>query len=148
MPEHKPGHAPSAFNAHDPPELDKILDCVHCGFCLPTCPTYVVLGNEMDSPRGRIYLMRSATEGRIGLAGSFQEHMHLCLVCRACETVCPSGVQFGSLMERARWQGERQQASRLSDRVFRHFVLETFTNRKRLDIRNWGRVSSWEQNST
>ena len=112
--------------------MERILDCVHCGFCLPTCPTYVVLGNEMDSPRGRIYLMRSAAEGRIGIGGSFHEHMNLCLVCRACETACPSGVQFGPLMERARSQVERYHASRVSDRVFRKFILETFTNRKRL----------------
>ncbi len=88
--------------------MDKILDCVHCGFCLPTCPTYVVLGNEMDSPRGRIYLMRSAAEGRIGIGESFVKHMNLCLVCRACETACPSGVEFGHLMEAARGQVERK----------------------------------------
>jgi len=112
--------------------MERILDCVHCGFCLPTCPSYVVLGNEMDSPRGRVYLMRTAAEGRIGLGGGFEQHMNLCLLCRACETACPSGVQFGPLMERARWQVERQHASRLSDRLLRRFILETFTNRARL----------------
>jgi len=66
---------PGAFDRHDPPEMEKLLDCVHCGFCLPTCPTYLVLGNEMDSPRGRIYLMRSAAEGRVGISDSFVEHM-------------------------------------------------------------------------
>ena len=99
---------PGAFDPLDPPSMDKILDCVHCGFCLPTCPTYLVLGNEMDSPRGRIYLMRSAAEGRIGIGDSFVKHMNLCLVCRACETACPSGVEYGHLIEAARGQVERQ----------------------------------------
>jgi len=75
------------------------LDCVHCGLCLPSCPTYRVLGNEMDSPRGRIYLMRAFAEGRSEITPSFQEHMFRCLDCRACETACPSGVQFGHMME-------------------------------------------------
>ncbi len=112
--------------------MERLLDCVHCGFCLPTCPSYAVLGNEMDSPRGRIYLMRTAAEGRIRVGGSFQDHMSLCLLCRACETACPSGVQFGPLMERARWQVERQHASGTSDRLFRSIILQTFTNRRRL----------------
>jgi glycolate oxidase iron-sulfur subunit len=114
--------------------MEKILDCVHCGFCLPTCPTYLVLGNEMDSPRGRIYLMRSAVEGRIGIEESFARHMGLCLVCRACETACPSGVQFGSLMETARGQIERKYSHPLSDRIFRKLILDTFTNRKLLGL--------------
>ena len=121
-----------AFDRLDPPETEKILDCVHCGFCLPTCPTYLVLGNEMDSPRGRIYLMRSAAEGRIGIEESFARHMSLCLVCRACETACPSGVEFGSLMETARGQVERKYSHGLSDRIFRRLILDTFTNRKLL----------------
>ena len=124
----------SAFDHVDPPEMEKILDCVHCGFCLPTCPTYLVLGNEMDSPRGRIYLMRSAAEGRIGIGESFAQHMSLCLVCRACETACPSGVQYGSLMEAARGQVERHYTHRLSDRIFRKFVLDVFTNRRLLGL--------------
>ena len=124
----------SAFDGVEPPDTEKILDCVHCGFCLPTCPTYLVLGNEMDSPRGRIYLMRSAAEGRIGIGESFVKHMNLCLVCRACETACPSGVQFGRLMEAARGQIERHHTHRLSDRVFRRFVLDVFTNRRLLGL--------------
>lgn len=123
---------PSAFDRVEPPDMEKMLDCVHCGFCLPTCPTYLVLGNEMDSPRGRIYLMRSAAEGRIGIGESFARHMQLCLVCRACETACPSGVQFGNLMESARGQVERHYSHRLSDRIFRKFVLDVFTNRRLL----------------
>jgi glycolate oxidase iron-sulfur subunit len=125
---------PGAFDPLDPPSMDKILDCVHCGFCLPTCPTYLVLGNEMDSPRGRIYLMRSAAEGRIGIADSFVKHMNLCLVCRACETACPSGVEFGHLMETARGQVERRYEYRFADRVFRKFILRTFTDRTLLRL--------------
>jgi glycolate oxidase iron-sulfur subunit len=125
---------PSAFDPLDPPSMDKILDCVHCGFCLPTCPTYLVLGNEMDSPRGRIYLMRSAAEGRIGIGDSFVKHMNLCLVCRACETACPSGVEYGHLIEAARGQVERQYEYRFTDRVFRKFILRTFTDRRLLRL--------------
>ncbi len=95
------------FDPIDPPDRDKILDCVHCGLCLPTCPTYVELGTEMDSPRGRIYLIRQIDEGRLGFTGSVVDHLYKCLVCRACETACPSGVRFGSIMERARAQVER-----------------------------------------
>src|SRR5947209_5556952 len=94
----------SAFDQIDPPDAELQLDCVHCGFCLPTCPTYLVLGNEMDSPRGRIYLIRAASEGKIGISDNFVRHMNLCLLCRACETACPSGVKFGFLMESARGQ--------------------------------------------
>lgn len=123
-----------AFDALDPPAMDKLSDCVHCGFCLPTCPTYVVLGNEMDSPRGRIYLMRSATEGRASISESFVKHMNLCLVCRACETACPSGVQYGHLIEAARGQVERHYTHGLADRIFRRFILHTFTDRRLLRL--------------
>src|SRR2546426_10779303 len=85
--------AASAFDQIDPPDAELQLDCVHCGFCLPTCPTYLVLGNEMDSPRGRIYLIRSASEGKIGISDNFVKHMNLCLLCRAYETDCPSGLK-------------------------------------------------------
>src|ERR1051326_4523190 len=78
------------------------LDCVHCGLCLPSCPTYRVLGSEMDSPLGRIYLMRAFDEGRAQITPTFEEHMFRCLDCRACETACPSGVHFGEMMERMR----------------------------------------------
>jgi glycolate oxidase iron-sulfur subunit len=78
--------------------------CIHCGFCLPTCPTYAVLGVEMDSPRGRIYQMQAVADGRMTITPEFVEHMYCCLGCRACETACPSGVQFGKLIEAAREQ--------------------------------------------
>src|SRR5438046_1915321 len=84
-------------------ETNKLyLDCIHCGLCLSSCPTYRVLGSEMDSPRGRIYLMRALDEGRTKITDSFIEHMFRCLDCRACETACPSGVHFGQMMEEMR----------------------------------------------
>ena len=122
----------SAFDSVDRPDTETYLDCIHCGFCLPTCPTYLTLGNEMDSPRGRIYLIRAASEGRIGISDSFVKHMNLCLVCRACETACPSGVKFGHLMEAARGQIERNYTYRPSERRLRRFILDTFTDSERL----------------
>ncbi len=77
----------------------RFLDCVHCGLCTAACPTYVELGDENDSPRGRIYLMRAVTDGRLDLTEPVRRHLDLCLDCRACETACPSGVQYGRLIE-------------------------------------------------
>ena len=88
--------------------MDGLRTCVHCGICLPQCPTFRVLGEEMDSPRGRIYLMRAAAEGRIGLTPTLARHLDLCLGCRACETACPSGVPFGQLLEATRGQLARR----------------------------------------
>lgn len=85
----------------DGPKLDYelVLDCVHCGLCTASCPTYVETGNEGDSPRGRIYLMRQVIDGRLDLDDDVKRHLDLCLNCRACETACPSGVQYGRLIE-------------------------------------------------
>ncbi len=80
-------------------DYELFLDCVHCGLCTSACPTYVELGTEMDSPRGRIYLMRAVTDGRTDLTAEVRRHLDLCLDCRACESACPSGVQYGKLIE-------------------------------------------------
>jgi len=88
---------------HEQKLLDlRALDCVHCGLCLPACPTYSLTGNEAASPRGRIYLMRAFAEKRLDIAVDTIDEVDRCLVCRACETVCPSGVQFGEMMELTR----------------------------------------------
>jgi len=87
--------------------LQGTLDCVHCGMCLPACPTYRETGRETSSPRGRIYLMRAVAEGRLPLGDALAEEAYLCLGCRACETACPSGVRFGSLLEHTRGSVER-----------------------------------------
>src|SRR5712691_9313556 len=85
-------------------DYELFLDCVHCGLCTSACPTYVELGTEMDSPRGRIYLMRAVTDGRLDLDSNVRRHLDLCLDCRACESACPSGVQYGKLIEPFRVQ--------------------------------------------
>jgi len=86
---------------------ERTLDCVHCGLCLPTCPTYRETGRESSSPRGRIYMLRAVAENRAPLSDAISEEAYLCLGCRACETACPSGVQFGSMLERARAEIDR-----------------------------------------
>ena len=105
-------------------EYDKFLDCVHCGLCLPACPTYTELGVEMDSPRGRIHLMRAYADGRIELTDHFEKHMDGCLDCRACETACPAGVHYGSLVEAARAEIAEKRPRSVVDRFLRKLVFE------------------------
>ena len=99
--------------------VEGVNQCVHCGLCLASCPTFAELGTEMDSPRGRIFLVKSLAEGRIGLSDPTVEHLSLCLDCRACETVCPAGVPYGQLIEAAKAEIERQRPGGLGRRAFR-----------------------------
>ena len=99
--------------------VEGVNQCVHCGLCLAYCPTFSELGTEMDSPRGRIYLIKSLAEGRIGLSDSTAEHLSLCLDCRACETVCPAGVPYGRLIEAAKAEMERRRPGGPLRRLFR-----------------------------
>lgn len=112
------------------PEFQDLLQqCIHCGLCLQACPTYSVFGSETDSPRGRISLMRAASEGRIDLSGAFQEHIDLCLGCRSCETACPSGVQYGVLLEQTRQSLEHANPPGFIERLIRWFSLKQFLPR-------------------
>ena len=105
------GTARIPFAGADIPSEAVISTCVHCGLCLPSCPTYRETGLEMFSPRGRIYLMKAVADGRIGLESAvFQEQMSACLNCRACEAVCPSGVEYGQILEASRTQIEQARA--------------------------------------
>src|SRR5215212_7710331 len=122
----------SAFDQHNPPDPELIADCVHCGFCLPTCPTYALWGEEMDSPRGRIQLMKMASEGGVQLNDTVVPHIDRCLGCMACVTACPSGVQYDKLIEATRAQVERNYPRSLSDRLFRRMLFELFPYPKRM----------------
>jgi len=123
---------PSAFDAHHPPSAEIIDKCVHCGFCLPVCPTYVLWGQEMDSPRGRIYLMKLAAEGAAQINPKWVSHFDTCLGCMACMTACPSGVDYGKLIEATRAQIERNFSRSSTEKRHRHFLFETFTRPDRL----------------
>src|SRR5688500_15655121 len=99
--------------------VEGVNQCVHCGLCLAYCPTFSELGTEMDSPRGRIFLIKSLAEGRIGLGDATVDHLSLCLDCRACETVCPAGVPYGQLIEAAKAELERGSPGGFVRRGFR-----------------------------
>jgi glycolate oxidase iron-sulfur subunit len=107
---------------------EKFFDCVHCGLCLPFCPTYAELGTEMDSPRGRILTMRALQEGRFDLDADVVRHLDLCLGCRACETACPSGVQYGALIEGVRPFIEENFKRPLLERLKRRAINMIFPN--------------------
>ena len=125
---------PSNFDSHKAPETALIEDCVHCGFCLPACPTYVLWGEEMDSPRGRIYMMKKSAQGDAPLDQRFRQHMDNCLGCMACMTACPSGVQYNKLIEDTRAQVERNIPRSTADSFFRRLLFATFPYVKRLRL--------------
>jgi len=121
-----------AWDEHRPPDPELIKDCVHCGFCLPTCPSYLVFEDEMDSPRGRIVLMRVGHEPGTEVSPEMRTHFDRCLGCMACVTACPSGVQYDKLLEQVRPQLERQLPADLPDRAVRTAVFALFTHPGRL----------------
>jgi glycolate oxidase iron-sulfur subunit len=120
------------FDAHHAPDPALINTCVHCGFCLPACPTYVLWGQEADSPRGRIHLMRIASEEGAPLTPEWVHHFDTCLGCMSCMTACPSGVDYSKLIEATRAQIERRHARSLADRLHRWLLFNLFPRPDRL----------------
>ncbi len=123
------------FKFVDPPEYSEIMKCTHCGLCLNQCPTYRVLGWEMDSPRGRIRQMRGVAEKSREVTLEFAEHMDVCLACRACQTACPANLNFGEMVEAARAQALQTLPQRPLSRALRWLVFEQlFPHPRRLDF--------------
>ncbi|MBM2620019.1 4Fe-4S dicluster domain-containing protein [Actinoplanes sp. LDG1-06] len=125
--------AGQAFDEFHPPRADLIADCVHCGFCLPTCPTYSLWGNEADSPRGRIYLMNEGITGE-PMSESMVEHFDACLGCMSCVTACPSGVKYDRLIEDTRAQVERRFTRGRGDALLRKAIFAVFPYPRRLRL--------------
>lgn len=121
---HDPYLKPPAGTEKDAPSWELLSTCVHCGLCLNHCPTYKVLQNEMDSPRGRIYQVLQVNEGKMALGDTFVEHIDRCLGCVACEIACPSGVKYGRIVERARAQIEQGYKRPLIQRTLRSFFYK------------------------
>ncbi|MGH8247341.1 MAG: (Fe-S)-binding protein [Gammaproteobacteria bacterium] len=122
------------------------LSCIHCGLCLSVCPTYLQLGSEVDSPRGRIYLINAMQEGRISAASpTFEKHMQLCLECRACETACPSGVKFSVLMNEARATIQESRARSPWEAFLRRLVFKTLLPNRTLLRLNFRLLRFYQQ---
>ena len=122
------------FDVNHPPDPKLIDSCVHCGFCLSTCPSYRILGKETDSPRGRIYLMDAVNEGTIPLSPTTVQHFDTCLGCLACVTTCPSGVQYDKLISATRPQIERNHTRTPIERLYRQVIFSLFPYPERLRI--------------
>ncbi|MGH3822887.1 MAG: (Fe-S)-binding protein [Pseudonocardiaceae bacterium] len=120
-----------AFDDHHPPQEELIKDCVHCGFCLPSCPTYLLWGEEMDSPRGRIHLMKAGLEGE-PLSASMVGHFDACLGCMACVSACPSGVHYDTLLADTRAQVERRYERTRREQLLRAAIFWLFPYPRRL----------------
>ena len=123
------------FTDVDAPEPELLKACVHCGMCLFSCPTYRITGQELSSPRGRLWLMSAVSEGRMSIDDEvFQEQMYQCLNCRACAAVCPSGVQYGVLLEASRFQIEQRLNRPVKQRIARKVMLDwTFSDLRRMN---------------
>src|SRR6201990_1592296 len=124
----------TAFDLHRPPQQEIVDDCVHCGFCLETCPTYVLWGAEADSPRARIVLVNGGLNAAGPMSDEMVTHFDRCLGCMACVTACPSGVRYDRLLEAVRPQVERNTARPPSDRLFREAVFALFPHKRRLRV--------------
>jgi glycolate oxidase iron-sulfur subunit len=122
------------FDPKKPPQQELIDQCVHCGMCLSTCPSYRVIGKEMDSPRGRIYLMNAINQGEAALTEGTTEHFDSCLGCLACVTTCPSGVQYDQLIAATRPQVERNQPRNLWEKFIRFLIFNLFPYPERLSL--------------
>lgn len=122
------------FDLNNPPNQDLVDKCVHCGFCLSTCPSYRVIGKEMDSPRGRIYLMDAINKGEIALNKATTEHFDSCLGCLACVSTCPSGVEYDKLISATRPQVERNQPRNLWEKFLRFIIFNLFPYPQRLSL--------------
>ena len=122
----------NGYDTHHPPSNELIDKCVHCGFCLPVCPTYVLWNEEMDSPRGRIYLMKMVADGAATINETWVSHFDACLGCMACVTACPSGVEYGKLIEATRAQIERRYTRPAPEKRFRRLLFSIFPRPDRL----------------
>ncbi|MGL5032383.1 MAG: (Fe-S)-binding protein, partial [Microcystaceae cyanobacterium] len=125
---------PIGFDDNNPPAQNLIDSCVHCGFCLSTCPSYRIIGKETDSPRGRIYLMNAINQGQATLDSTTTQHFDSCLGCLACVSACPSGVQYDQLIAATRPQVERNQPRSWGDRLIRWLIFNLFPYPQRLQI--------------
>jgi len=124
--------APELINDPRAIAAEKVLrKCVHCGFCLATCPTYNLVGDELDSPRGRIYLVKQVVEGKTPTATT-QSHLDRCLTCRSCETTCPSGVEYGQLIDQGRALVEESVKRPFKQRVVRGMILKVLPYASRI----------------
>src|SRR6478752_5992892 len=122
-----------AFDDVRPPDPELVDACVHCGFCLPTCPTYVLWGEEMDSPRGRISLMKQHVEGE-PITDAMVGHWDACLGCMACVTACPSGVRYDRLIEQTRAEVEQEHVRSRPERALRGLIFAVFPYPRRLRL--------------
>ena len=138
-------HSNPTFSGPDGPREEDMYKCVHCGFCLQACPTYLETGLETESPRGRIALMKAVNEGRIGITPEVYRHWDLCIQCRACEVACPSGVPYGNLIEATMSQVERRREKKFFPRLLGNLVLNGFIpHQRRLELLASGlRLYQW-----